>query len=55
MEVLTTETYLYSTLEEATEAAEQMRAERACDMAIMIDNTDKAHVKLIVQCGEVRG
>ena len=53
-EILTTEEYWFDTLEEAVAFAEQMRAERACDMYVDIDTRDPKGVKMVVGVGEAR-
>lgn len=53
-EMMTEEVYYYDTLDEAVEDIEIMRAERACDMEITVDNTQQGKVKVTVKCGDSR-
>lgn len=55
MEVLTEEVYFYDTMQEAVDAFEIMRAERACDMIADFSPMKNGHVKLTIKVGEVRG
>lgn len=54
MEALTEEVYFYDTQKEASEAADRMRAERACDMRIEFKKISNGHVKMTVEVGEAR-
>lgn len=54
MEMLTEEVYFFDTEQEASEAADKMRAERACDLRIEYKRISNGHYKMVVEVGEAR-
>lgn len=55
MDGSTEEVYFYDTMQEAVDAMEIMRAERACELGFDLKTMKNGHVKMTVEVGEIRG
>ena len=53
-EVLLEEVYFYDTMQEATDAMERMRAERACVVGFHYKKMSNGHIKLTVEVWDKR-
>ena len=55
MDDSTEEVYFYDSMDDAVDAMEIMRAERACELAFNLKTMANGHVKMTVEVGEIRG